>query len=155
VQKAAVIAARDQSVIGRSVVSALGVSVIWPLFRVTRSARSSHASAMRRRRVLSVCAAARFAKSRHAAANRRYSICKLISTQSTFADWKIAVETTERHRAAAVPRARHYQLNHARKILSTNELFANRKRRQIAKPKRKGRPKAARRKLRIGSKAPA
>jgi hypothetical protein len=48
-------------------------------FRATRSARLSRASAMRRRRVLSVSTAARFAKSRHAAANRRYSNFKLMS----------------------------------------------------------------------------
>jgi hypothetical protein len=48
-----------------------------PFFRATRPARFSHASAMRRRRVLSAWAA-RFARSRHAAANRRYSNSELI-----------------------------------------------------------------------------
>jgi hypothetical protein len=58
-----------------------------PCFRLTRSARSSHASAIRRRRVLSASTAARFDRSRHAAANRRYSNSKLtVSTQSTDAE---------------------------------------------------------------------
>ena len=51
----------------------------FPRFRVTRSARSSHASAMRTSRVLSAGTPVRFAKSRYAVANRRYSKSELIS----------------------------------------------------------------------------
>jgi hypothetical protein len=69
------------------------------LARPTRSARSSQASAMTKRRVLSASPAARLPKSRQAAAQRRYSNSELIGARQCerIGTRRLSLANVERH----------------------------------------------------------